>query len=271
MATTIIDADRRSASDLLHDYAGSGTLVRYLTMRDLRLRYRHASLGALWVILQPLLPMLVFTGIFSRVLRPSTGDVPYSLFVLSGMVPWSFFSAAVSFGCSTFVSNANLLNKVFIPRAILPASAILGSSVDLGVGCLLLSAYAMWKHYWPHWNWLALPIFILQVVVTAFFVSLGLATLNALFRDVKHAMQFTLQLWLYATPVVYSPTLIHAKYRWLLGLNPMTSVVEGFRWAVLRIPMDRQLCLTSWACSVVIAIAALTMFRHFERSLAERV
>src|SRR5689334_10958653 len=109
MTTTIIDADRRgSSSDLVQEYTEFGTLIRYLAMRDLRLRYRHASLGALWVILQPLLPMLIFVGIFSRVLRPSSGDVPYSLLVLSGMVPWTFFAASVSYGCMTFVSNANL-------------------------------------------------------------------------------------------------------------------------------------------------------------------
>jgi homopolymeric O-antigen transport system permease protein len=272
MTTTIIDADRRgSPSDLVQEYTEFGTLIRYLAMRDLRLRYRHASLGALWVILQPLLPMLIFVGIFSRVLRPSSGDVPYSLLVLSGMVPWTFFAASVSYGCMTFVSNANLLNKVYMPRAILPASAILGSSVDLGVGCLLLSAYAIWLGYWPHWNWLVLPFFALQAIVTAFFVSLGLATLNAIYRDVKHAMQFMLQLWLYATPVVYSPALISPKYRWLLGLNPMTSVVEGFRWAVLGIALDWQICLYSLASTMLIAVGALVLFRHFERSLAERV
>lgn len=272
MTITIIDADRReSPSDLVQEYAEFGTLLRYLAMRDLRLRYRHASLGALWVVLQPLLPMLIFVGIFSRVLRPSTGDVPYSLFVLSGMVPWTFFAASVSYGCMTFVSNANLLNKVYMPRAILPASAILGSSVDLGVGCILLGAIAIWNGYWPHWTWLALPLFGLQVIVTAFFVSLGLATLNAIYRDVKHAMQFMLQFWLYATPVVYSPALIRPERRWLLGLNPMTSVVEGFRWTVLGTPLNWQLYLSSLACTAIIATGAWALFRHFERSLAERV
>ncbi len=272
MTTTIIDGDRRgSPAALIQEYTEFGTLLRYLAMRDLRLRYRHASLGALWVILQPLLPMLMFVGVFSRVLKPSTGDVPYSLFVLSGMVPWTFFSASVSYGCMTFVSNANLMNRVYMPRAILPASAILGSAVDLGVGCILLSAYAIWNGYWPHLAWLTLPVFALQTIVTAFFVSLGLATLNAIFRDVKHAMQFMLQLWLYATPVVYAPALIHPQYRWLLGLNPMTSAVEGFRWAVLGTPLNWQLYLSSLACTALVALGALAVFRHFERSLAERV
>src|ERR1041385_1649609 len=135
MTPTILEGSGRgSPGELLREYAEFGTLIRYLAMRDLRLRYRHAVLGALWVILQPLLPMLIFAGIFARVLRPSTGDIPYSLFVLSGMVPWSFFAASVSHGCMTFVSNANLLNKVYMPRGILPVSVILGCSVDLGAG-----------------------------------------------------------------------------------------------------------------------------------------
>ena len=272
MTTTIIDGDRRgSPAELLQEYTEFGTLIRYLAVRDLRLRYRHASLGALWVILQPLLPMLIFAGIFSRVLRPSTGEIPYSLFVLSGMVPWSFFAASVSYGCMTFVSNSNLLNKVYIPRAILPVSVILGSSVDLAVGCVLLSAYSIWNGYWPHWTWLALPLFALQVIATAFFAALGLATLNAIYRDVKHAMQFLVQLWLYATPVVYSPALIHPQYRWLLGLNPMTSVVQGFRWALLGDPVDWSLYLTSLVSAAAFAFGAMVLFRHFERSLAERV
>jgi lipopolysaccharide transport system permease protein len=272
MTPTIIEGERRgSPSEVLHEYAEFGTLIRYLTMRDLRLRYRHATLGALWVILQPLLPMLMFAGIFARVLRPSTGDVPYSLFVLSGMVPWSFFAASVSYGCMTFVSNSNLINKVYMPRGILPASAILGSSVDLGAGCLLLSLYAIWNGYWPHWTWLVLPAFALQAIATAFFIALGLATLNTVYRDVKHAMQFLMQLWLYATPVVYSPELIHPEYRWLLGLNPMTSVIEGFRWALLGVPLNWQLYLSSLVSAAVLAIGATVLFRHFERSLAERV
>ena len=146
--------------------------MRYLILRDLRLRYRHASLGALWVILQPLLPMLMFTGVFARVLRPSTGDVPYSLFVLSGMVPWSFFAASVSYGCMTFVSNANLLNKVYMPRGILPSASFWEAPWIWRCGCVLLSVYSIWNGYWPHWTWLALPLFALQAIATAFFAML---------------------------------------------------------------------------------------------------
>ncbi len=269
--TIIIDGNRRATpGELLREYAEFGTLLRYLILRDLRLRYRHASLGALWVILQPLLPMLMFTGVFARVLRPTTGDVPYSLFVLSGMVPWSFFSSSVSYGCMVFVSNANLINKVYMPRGILPASAVLGSAVDLAAGCVLLCVYSIFMGRPPHWSWLAVPLFALQAIATSFAIALGLATLNSIVRDVKHAMPFLMQLWLYATPVVYAPTLIPVQYRWLLGLNPMTSVVEGFRWALLGVPIDIHLYLTSLASAGFLALGAMALFRHFEKSLAER-
>lgn len=206
-------------------------LLRYLAARDWRLRYRNASLGTLWVILQPLLPMLVFTMVFAKVLRPSTGDVPYSLYALAGLAPWSFFSSTVSRACLAFVSNANLLNKVYFPRAILPASSVLGGVVDLGVGCALVCGYAILSGYLPTWRWALLPVCAALTLLTAFFVSLLLATLNALQRDVKHAMQFLMQLWLYASPVAYPAGLVPEQYRWLLGLNPMTAVLESFRWS----------------------------------------
>jgi lipopolysaccharide transport system permease protein len=276
MTPTIIEVSpeangRSSLWETLREYGEFSTLIRYLALRDLRLRYRHASLGLLWVILQPLLPMLLFAGIFARALRPTTVQLPYSLFVLSGMVPWSFFSASVSQGCMVFVANANLLNKVHMPRGVLPFSAILGSTVDLTVGCLLLCLYSLASGYWPRLSWLALPIFGLQVVATSFFITLGLATLNSLYRDVKHAMSFLLQLWLYATPVVYAPELIPTQYRWLLRLNPMTSVVQGFRWSVAAMPFDWPLYLSSLASATLIAVGSVVLFLRVERSLAERV
>lgn len=245
--------------------------MRYLAVRDWRLRYRNASLGALWVILQPLLPMLIFTMVFAHVLRPSTGDVPYSLFALTGLAPWSFFASTVSRGCLAFVSNGNLLNKVYFPRGILPASAVLGGALDLAVGCGLVCGYSIWNGYLPTWRWLMLPLLAAQVLATAFFVSLALATLNALYRDVKHAMQFLMQLWLYASPVVYSASLVPEGYRWLLALNPMTSVLEGFRWALLGTPIDAGLFWASLGSTLVVAVAGVELFRSFERSLPERV
>jgi lipopolysaccharide transport system permease protein len=273
MVTTIIDPTRQRASFrmLVAEYSEFGSLAKYLALRDFRLRYRHASLGALWVVLQPLLPMLIFTGVFGRVLKPSTGGIPYSLFALAGLVPWSFFSTSVARSCLVFVSSGNLLTKVYFPRAILPASSILGNVIDLGVGCLLAAGYSIWNGYFPTWRWLLLPAVALQCLLVAFFVSLALATLNALFRDVKHAMQFLMQLWMYASPVAYSSSLVPEKYRWLVGVNPMTSVLDGFRWSLFGTRPNFILYCGSVASLAVIAAGAIWLFQRFEESLAERV
>lgn len=273
MMTTIIEGARQRTSfrARIAEYAEFGSLVKYLALRDFRLRYRHASLGFVWVILQPLLPMIIFTGVFSRVLRPSTNGIPYSLFALAGLVPWSFFSSSVSRACMVFVSSGNLLTKVYFPRGILPAAAILGSVLDLGAGCVLVLGYSIWNGYMPSWRWLLLPAIALQAVVVAMVVSLALATLNSLFRDVKHAMQFLMQLWMYASPVVYSSSLVPERYRWLVGLNPMASVLDGFRWSLFGTRPGLALYCSSVASIAVAAAAAFWLFYRFEQSLAERI
>lgn len=273
MVTTVIDASRQRTPVrlLLAECLEFSSLTKYLALRDFRLRYRHASLGALWVVLQPLLPMLVFTGVFGRVLKPSTSGVPYSLFALAGLVPWSFFSASVSRSSLVFVSSGNLLTKVYFPRVILPASSILGNLLDLGVGCVLVVGYSIWHGYFPTWRWLFLPAAVLETVLVAFFVSLALATLNSLLRDVKHAMQFLMQLWMYASPVAYSSSLVPERYRWLAGWNPMTSVLDGFRWSLFGTRPDFRLDGTSVAATVIIGAAALWLFHRFQESLAERI
>lgn len=270
---TIIEGSpqRASIGAVLSEYWEFLSLLKHLAVRDIRLRYRHASLGALWVILQPLLPMIIFTGVFGRVLRPSTSGVPYSLFVLAGLVPWSFFSTAVSRACMVFISSANLLTKVYFPRGILPASAILGGALDLGVSCAVLLIYSSYKGFYPQVRWLFLPALVFQTILVAFFVSLGLATLNALVRDVKHAMQFLMQFWLYASPVAYSSSLVPARYRWLVGLNPMTCVLDGYRWCLFGVAPSASLYWASVASTVVVAGASICLFQYFQHTLAERV
>jgi lipopolysaccharide transport system permease protein len=273
MVTTIIDASRQRAPvrTLVAECAEFSSLAKYLALRDFRLRYRHASLGALWVILQPLLPMIVFTVVFGRVLRPSTNGVPYSLFALAGLVPWSFFSASVSRTALVYVSSGNLLTKVYFPRVILPASSVLGTVLDLAVGCAIALGYSVWHGYPPSWRWLLLPAFALHTVLVAFIVSLALATLMALVRDIKHALQFIMQLWMYASPVAYSSSLVPERYRWLVGWNPMTSVIDGFRWCLFGARSDLALDCVSLASAGLIAVAAVWLFHRFQESLAERV
>lgn len=256
---------------MVAEYREYATLLRYLTLRDLRLRFQSRILGGLWVILQPLLPAAIFAIVLGSTLAPTTGRVPYSLFALAGFVPWTFFSTSVSTASMTFVWNANLLNKVYFPRGILPASAMLASSVELAVGILLLCCWSILCGYMPRLAWFWLPALAGYVAALAFFVSLGLATANALNRNVKFAIPFLMQLWIYASPVVYSTSILSRRARWLLGLNPLTAVLEGFRAALFGQSVDWHLFAASLGSATVLAIGVLALFRRFESLLAERV
>lgn len=268
---TVIEPSRRlSLRSVWAEYREYSTLLRYLTLRDLQLRFQNRALGVLWVTLLPVLPAAIFAAVFARVLQPATGGVPYSLFALAGFVPWTFFSTSVSTASMTFVWNANLLNKVYFPRGILPASAMLASCVELLAGCALLCGWSWWKGYPPHVAWLWLPLYLAYVAVVAFVISLGLATANALNRNVKFAIPFLMQVWIYATPVVYPTSMVPVRSRWLLGLNPLTAAMDGMRAAMFGSPVDRDVALMSVGSAVVLACVAMVLFRRFESSLAER-
>jgi len=255
----------------LAEYGEYSALLRYLTLRDLRLRFQSPLLGIVWVTLMPLLPAAIFATIFARILQPSTGGVPYALYALAGFVPWTFFSTSVSTASMTFVWNANLLNKVYFPRAVLPASAMLASAAELGAGLILVCIYSVWRGYPPLLSWLWLPLISIYVAVIAFLVSLGLATANALNRNVKFAIPFLMQIWIYATPVVYPISILPARTRLVLGLNPLTGALDAFRAALLGTPLNHTLFLISLASTAVFAVASIGIFRHFEALLAERV
>jgi lipopolysaccharide transport system permease protein len=171
----------------------------------------------------------------------------------------------------TFVWNANLLNKVYFPRAVLPASAMLASSVELGAGLVLLCGYSVWRGYPPLLSWLWLPLLAIYVATIAFLVSLGLATANALNRNVKFAIPFLMQIWIYATPVVYPISIVSAHTRVILGINPLTGALDAFQAALLGTPLDHTLFLLSLASTAIFAVGSVGLFRRFEALLAERV
>jgi len=222
-------------------------------------------------VLQPLLPAAIFAVIFARVLQPVTSGVSYPLFALAGFVPWTFFSISVSTASMTFVWNANLINKVYFPRGVLPASAILASSVDLVVGIVLVCGWTLLQGYPLRWEWLLLPLLGLYVAAIAFFVSLGLATANALNRNVKFAIPFLMQIWIYASPIVYPAALLPAHVRWVIGLNPLTGPLDCFRAVLFGTSLDQRLVLLSSGSALVFALLSTLLFRRFEAILAERV
>jgi lipopolysaccharide transport system permease protein len=273
LPVTIIEPAGRGISLVaaLAEYGEYSALLRYLTLRDLRLRFQSPLLGIVWVTLMPLLPATIFATIFAKILQPGTGGVPYALYALAGFVPWTFFSTSVSTASMTFVWNANLLNKVYFPRAVLPASAMLASSAELLAGLVLVCGYSIWRGYPPLVSWLWLPVLGLYVALIAFIVSLGLATANALNRNVKFAIPFLMQIWIYATPVVYPISIVAPRTRLILALNPLTGALDAFRAALLGTAMDHTLFLISLAATAVFAIAAVSIFRRYEALLAERV
>ncbi len=268
-ALTVIDASGGSGSSIF-EYRRHWTLFYFLTIRDIRLRYRKTWRGVMWALVQPLLPMVIFGAVLSGVMRPEVGPGPYWLFVLAGLVPWSFFSSAANYSAVTFVNNFGLLNKVYFPRAILPAAAVSACLLDLLVSSCVLIALCWWNGYPPRLGMFLFPPLILVTTLVAAAFGLAAASLNVLYRDLKPLVPFLIQVAMYATPVLYPLSMVPSSLRWLMWLNPMTGIVEGFRGSLLGSSVD-------WTGEAISAIAgggliyvAAWLFRKVEADLAER-
>jgi lipopolysaccharide transport system permease protein len=269
---SVIDAKGPTLTSQLAEYWEYKGLLWHLVVKELKVRYRQTTLGIIWSIAQPLLPALILGAVFSRTLTGAKGsNVPYALFLLSGLVPWSFLSSAVNAASGAFVSNGYIITKVYFPRAVLPAASVVAASVEFMGGCLILCGWAIVAGYPIRVSWLWLPAFFVCNALLALLISIGIASLNVLYRDVRHALPFLLQVWMYATPILYSPLLVPEKWRWLLGLNPMTCIVLGFRSVLFGIPYDIRLGVTSACAAVAAAIAGIATFHRLQHELAESV
>jgi lipopolysaccharide transport system permease protein len=247
-------------------------LLRHLVVKELKVRYRRTTMGIVWSLAQPLVPALILSIVFSRALEsPGAAHVPYVLFLMAGLAPWSFFAGAVSMASGAFVANGYILTKVYFPRAILPAASVLTSTVEFAGTCTLLCGWVIFAGWPIHLSWLWLPVLFAFTMLFSFFIAIGIASLNVLYRDVRHALPFLLQVWLYATPVLYSPALVPARWRWLLALNPMTGIVLGFRHVLLGTPFDLDLAAASACGAVLASIAGIIVFLRLQDALAERV
>jgi len=249
-------------------------LLYFLTWRDILVRYKQAVLGVAWAILQPLLTMIVFTVIFNKVLgiQSPASDLPYAVFSFAGLLPWQFFAGALSRSSGSLVGNANLLTKVYFPRLVIPFSAVLAGLVDLGVSFLVLIGLMGAYGIAPTWHVVFLPLFILQALATALAVSLWLSALNVLYRDVQYVIPFLVQLWMFVSPVIYPIDKIPAgPLRIAFALNPMTGVIGGFRWALLRQQFPGGYMWISTAVVVVLLFGGLFYFKRMERVFADVV
>jgi len=244
-------------------------LLWVLTERDIKVRYKQTILGAAWAILRPVLTMAIFTVIFGRLARMPSDGYPYSVFVYSGLLPWTFFSGALTAASQSLVGSQNLVSKVYFPRLIIPLSSIGAGLVDLAIstGILLL----LMLYYRVGWtlNLLLAPLLLLGVVFAALGIGTLLCALTVAYRDFRHLTPFMVQIWLYVTPVIYPSSLFPEQYRWLLYLNPMTGMVEGFRWAFLGKAMEPVGLLISVVVSILFFLVGVAYFEKVERRFAD--
>ena len=247
-------------------------LVYFFVWRDVKVRYKQTAIGAAWAVLQPLLAMLVFTLFFGKLAHIPSEGLPYQVFVYAGLLPWMYFAASLQNATNTIVENQRIITKVYFPRLVLPLSAVLSGLVDFAISFSIFAVMMVYYHIRPGLQILWLPAFLLLAVLTALGVGLWLSALNAIYRDVRYVLPFLVQLWLFASPVIYPPSLMSEKWRWLFGLNPMAGVIEGFRWSLAgRGDPPGRLILVSSGIVVVILLTGLAYFQKMETVMADVV
>jgi lipopolysaccharide transport system permease protein len=247
-------------------------LLYFFVWRDVKIRYKQTAIGVLWVVLQPVLTMLVFTLFFGRLAKLPSQGLPYPVFYFAALVPWTYFAYAVQMTTNVVVDNQRLITKVYFPRLILPISSALSGLVDFAIGFIVLSIFIVAYGIRPTFAALWLPALLALAVFTALGVGLWLSALNALYRDVRYVIPFVIQFWMFASPVAYPASLVPSRWRWLYGLNPMTGVIEGFRWALTGQGRPPDLVLLASAGMVfVILFGGLLYFNKMESTIADVV
>ena len=245
-------------------------LFRFLIWRQIKVRYAQSAIGIGWAIIQPLFSMLVFTIIFGNLAKVDSDGAPYALFSLAALLPWTYFSNAITDGVQSLVSEADMLRKIYFPRLMLPLSAVAAKLVDFGIAAVMMVVMMIVFQYPPSIQIVALPLAIIVMLITASGVSVWLTALAVQYRDVKHAMNFLVQLLMYASPVVYAASIIPEKYRLLYAINPMVGVIESFRAAILgttSIPWD--LLGVGFLSGTILLITGLAFFRSKEKIFAD--
>jgi lipopolysaccharide transport system permease protein len=245
-------------------------LVYFLVWRDITVRYKQAAIGVAWAVVQPVAMMCVFTLFFGKLAGISSEGVPYPLFALSGLLPWQLFSRTLTDSSNSLISEQKLITRVYFPRIIVPTSATLSALVDFAIALMLLGGLMAWYRVVPGPRVLWLPAFVLLMLTTSLGVGYWLSALNVEYRDVTYTMPFLNQLWLFITPVVYPSTVVPGRWRILFGVNPMTGVVEGFRWALLGVGEGPSSMLwASCGVAVFLFVTGILWFRRRERTFVD--
>ena len=266
----IIEAGRREGQ-YWRDMLRYRELFYFLAWRDVLVRYKQTVIGILWALLRPFLTMLIFVFIFGKIAKLPAGGMPYPVMVFAGLLPWQLFSSALTEGSTSLITNANLVSKVFFPRLIIPASAVIVSFVDFAVSAGLFALLMIFYHVWPTWYLLTLPLFTLLALIASTGAGLWLAALNVEYRDFRFIVPFMVQFGLYVSPVGFNSALVPAKWRMLYSLNPMVGVIDGFRWAVSggRSPIFLPGLIISLGVMSLLLFSGIWYFRRVERTFAD--
>jgi len=244
-------------------------LLYFFIWRDVKVRYKQTLLGAGWAIIQPLMTMVVFTIFFGHLAKVPSDGLPYPVFSLIALVPWTYFASALA-GCSTSLSAyQHIISKVYFPRLIIPIAAVIAPLVDFAIGFVILIGFMAWYRIVPGASIIWLPALMLLALATAASVGVWLAALNVRYRDVRYVVPFVVQLWMFATPVAYPASLVPVRWRAAYGLNPMAGVIEGFRWALAGGPAPGVITLVSAAVVIVLIAGGAVYFRKLEGTFAD--
>lgn len=255
-------------------------LVLFLAWRDVLVRYKQTALGFAWAVIQPVLQMAVFTLIFSKAAGMSSEGVPYPIFNYTALLPWGLFSKAMNDAGRSLVNNRNMITKIYFPRLTIPVASVLAGLVDFGIAFLVYIVLILYYNFAPGSTYtfhvtpalLALPLLIILALMAAMGISLWFSAANVIYRDVGHILPFITQIWFFMTPIVYSSSEISQKWQLVYALNPLTGVVEGFRWMLLGIhTMPWQLLAVSTGVSILLLITGLVYFRNMERTFADEI
>src|SRR6266480_316337 len=255
----------------LRDLWSFRELLYFLTWRDVKIRYKQTALGVAWAVMQPLLTMLIFTLFFGRLAGVPSDNIPYPLFAYAGLLPWTFFANAIGNSGNSLVGSANLITKVYFPRMIIPAAAIGAGMVDLGISFIVLIPLMIYYGVTVSWSILMFPVVVLLTTLLALGVGMWLSALNVKYRDVRFALPFIIQLWMFVSPVIYPSSFLPPRWRSLFALNPMTGIIEGYRSSLFGHSFNWKALTFATLITLAMLIYSSFAFRRMEKSFADIV
>ncbi len=246
-------------------------LLYFLTWRDVKVRYKQTAMGAAWAIVQPLFTMLIFTIFFSKFVGVPSDGLPYPIFAYAGLLPWTFFANAIGTSSNSLIGSSALITKVYFPRMVVPAAAVGAGLIDLAIASVILVGLAFVYGVSATWSLLWVPLLLTLTLALSLGLGILVSALTVRYRDVRHALPFVIQLWMFASPIIYPSSVVPLQWRWALALNPLTGIIEGFRSALLGRAMNVSALSISAAITLALLVVSAYAFRRLEKSFADLI